>query len=75
MSDEWNNNLLTITASKCKDVIFAWGNFNVVKDTGRVYELSDMFPRAMALHINKNGSPKHPLYCKSDTKLIPFLTI
>lgn len=75
MSDEWNNNVLIVTAGKCKDVVFAWGDFNIVKDTGRVYELSEMFPRAMALHINKKGSPKHPLYCKSDTKLIPFLTI
>lgn len=69
---EWNDNMLTITKSKCKDVVFAWGSFDIVIETGRYFELLEMFPNAMALHINKNGSPKHPLYCKSDTKLIPF---
>lgn len=72
MSDEWNNNMLTVIASKCKDIVFAWGNFSVVKETGRDKELAEMFPKAKALFINKNGSPKHPLYCKDNTVLIPF---
>ena len=72
MSDEWNNNTLTVIASKCQDIIFSWGNFDVVKETGRDKELSEMFPNAKALHINKNGSPKHPLYCKSDSKFIQW---
>lgn len=29
-SDDWNNNMLTVMASKCKDVVFAWGNFKVI---------------------------------------------
>lgn len=74
MLDEWNNNMLTVIASKCKDVVFAWGNFDVVKESGRDKELIEMFPRAKALSINKNGSPKHPLYCKSDTLFIKFNT-
>jgi hypothetical protein len=68
----FNNNLLLEIGSKCKDVVFAWGNFDVVKETGRDKELCEMFPNAKALFVNKNGSPKHPLYCKSDTKLIEF---
>lgn len=72
MSKEWNDNVLTITASRCADVIFAWGNFDIVKATGRDLELIEMFPRAKALHINKNGSPKHPLYVRSDITLIAF---
>lgn len=72
MSAEWNNNMLTTTAYKCDgNVIFAWGNFKVVTETGRDKELIEMFPNAKALFINKNGSPKHPLYCKTDT--IPVL--
>ena len=70
---DWdNNNMLTVIEAKCKDVVFAWGNFQIVKDKGRDKELIKMFPNAKALCINKNGSPKHPLYCKSDSKLIPF---
>lgn len=72
VSDEWNNDLITVTASKCQDVIFAWGNFQVVREKGRDSELKEMFPHAKALHINKNGSPKHPLYCKSDIQPVIF---
>jgi hypothetical protein len=72
MSKEWNDNMLTVIASKCADVIFAWGNFEVVKSTGRDLELIEMFPNAKALHINKNGSPKHPLYVKGDVVPVKF---
>jgi hypothetical protein len=54
---------------KCDKVIFAWGNFNVF---GRDKEVRNMFPNAEVLHINKNGSPKHPLYVKSDVIPIPL---
>ena len=72
MSNEWNDNMISLIASKCDEVVFAWGNFNIVKETGRDIELIEMFPTAKALHINKNGSPKHPLYCKDKSTLIPF---
>jgi hypothetical protein len=72
MSKEWNDNMLTITASKCADVIFAWGNFEIVRETGRDAELIEMFPRAKALHINKNGLPKHPLYVRGDVVPVKF---
>ncbi len=71
---EWNDNMLTTIKAKCKDVVFAWGSFAIVKETGRDKELLEMFPNAKALFINKNGSPKHPLYCKSDTKLVEYQT-
>lgn len=51
-------------------VIFAWGAHKMAKE--REDYIFKMFPNAMALHINKNGSPKHPLYCKDSTKLIQF---
>jgi hypothetical protein len=72
MSKEWNDNMLTIIASRCQDVIFAWGNFDIVKSTGRDLELIEMFPNAKALHINKNGSPKHPLYVRGDVIPVKF---
>lgn len=59
-------------ASKCERVVFAWGNFKVVTDLGRDKELKGMFPNAYALQVNKNGSPKHPLYVKSDISPIPY---
>lgn len=72
MSAECNNNMLTVIASKCKAVVFGWGNFEIVRSTGRDKELIEMFPNAKALHINKNGSPKHPLYCKDNSSLINY---
>lgn len=72
MTDEWNNNMLTVIASKCETVVFAWGNFKIIKELGRDEELIQMFPNAKALYINKNGSPKHPLYCKEETPLIRY---
>lgn len=58
----------------CRAVVFAWGSFSVVQECRVDKELMQMFPDAMALHINKNGSPKHPLYCKSDTQFINYQT-
>lgn len=67
-----NNITLISIGRQCREIVFAWGNFPVVSETGRDQELKIMFPGAKALHINKNGSPKHPLYCKDNSKLIPF---
>lgn len=55
---------------RCGDIVFAWGNFKVAIERGM--SLAGYFKKAKALHINKNGSPKHPLYCRADTKLILF---
>ncbi|HNG68590.1 MAG TPA: DUF1643 domain-containing protein [Saprospiraceae bacterium] len=67
-----NDSELYEIMSKCKDAVFAWGNFEVVRDHGRDIQLSRMFPNALCLARNKNGTPKHPLYCKSDTILQPY---
>lgn len=67
-----NDTYIEYVASRCSDVVFAWGSFSVVKETGRDKELIEMFPNAKALYINKNGSPKHPLFCKAETKFIDF---
>lgn len=53
----------------CERIVFAWGNFQV---HGRDKEVKAMFSERWALHINKNGSPKHPLYCRKDSKLINY---
>jgi hypothetical protein len=72
MSEQINNDLLTINASKCKDVVCAWGNFKIVHDLGRDEELKAMFPRALCIGRNQNGSPKHPLFQKGETLLSDF---
>lgn len=56
----------------CDLIVCAWGNFNV---HGRDEDIKTMFPKAMALKVNKNGSPKHPLYCRTDTVLVNYDTI
>lgn len=59
-SDKW----LKRAAKACDEVVFAWGRW---ESNVRVQEIIDMFPKAKALVINKNGTPRHPLYVKSDT--------
>lgn len=71
---EWNDNMLTTSKYSCEDVVFAWGAFKIVKETGRDKELIKMFPRAKVLGFNKDGSPRHPLFCKGNTRLIPFIS-
>lgn len=68
--DTVNRQKLREISEKCEAIVFAWGNFKVVKEINRDKELEKMFPEAMALKINQNGSPKHPLYCKSNTKFV-----
>jgi hypothetical protein len=58
---DWNDNMLTIKKSVCKDVDFAWGKFPIIKETGRERELKEMFPNAFCIG-QKNGSPFHPLW-------------
>ena len=68
LNDEW----LVKVRALCKDVIFAWGNFKVVRFMERDIQISKMFPDALALFVNKNGSPKHPLFCRAKTIPVPY---
>lgn len=71
LTQEKNNRYLLDIGKICTDVVFAWGNFKEV-DNDVVRFLSSLFPNAKTLHVNKNGSPKHPLYCKAESTLQPF---
>jgi hypothetical protein len=65
-----NDYWLTEIAAYIQTVVFAWGNFKEAEK--RTKEVITKFPNAKALHINKNGSPKHPLYCRADSQLVSF---
>ncbi len=55
-----------------RPVLVAWGSNKAVKDRAAWfldrYSAFDLH----CLHINKDGNPKHPLYCKDNSKLIPY---
>lgn len=67
-----NDSYLIQIGEKCEEIVFAWGNFEEVTKHGRDKHMLTLFPHAKCLVKNKSGSPKHPLYVKGDTKLIPF---
>lgn len=51
-------------------VVCAWGAFKQAK-----LRANEVYPRIgnpLTLCILKDGSPKHPLYCKKDSQLIPY---
>ncbi len=65
-----NDTWLDDIAEKCEKIVFAWGNFKEAKEQSNY--VVKYFKDALCFTQNKNGSPKHPLYCKDDTKFIPF---
>lgn len=60
-NDFWLNDI----SKKCSKIFYVWGNFKVAEDRSK--EILDRFPEGYALVINKNGSPRHPLYVKANT--------
>ena len=64
-----NNSWLKKINLKCDKTIFAWGSFN--EATERAKEVVEMFD-GYALVINKNGTPRHPLYVKADIEPVPM---
>lgn len=52
-------------ANRLDLIVAAWGNHGSLKDRDR--EVQKFLKNKLhALHINKTGSPKHPLYVKAD---------
>ncbi len=68
--DDQNDLAIRVAADLCKEIIFAWGNFPEAKERGE--QLAKRYPKGKALEINKNGSPKHPLYVKGDRIPVPY---
>jgi hypothetical protein len=59
---------LYLMKNKCSKIICAWGNSFLKKINYTFLKQEKLF----CLGINKSGEPKHPLYLKSDIKLIDF---
>lgn len=60
-------------------IVPAWGNHgSFLGRSDKIKELIESYDtpeKILCLGFNKSGEPKHPLYVKSDTKLIEFLEL
>lgn len=55
-------------------VVCAWGNHGryLDQDKAVLALIEKSGHKARCLEINKNGTPKHPLYVRRETRLIPY---
>jgi hypothetical protein len=65
-----NDLTLLELASKASVVIAAWGKDG--KHLERDKDVIRLLPPLHCLKLNKDGTPAHPLYLRSDLKPIPF---
>lgn len=65
-NDKYVHNL----SQQCATIVFCWGNFKQAEY--RAKKFIKMFPGAMCFGKNSSGTPKHPLYLKATSTLIPF---
>ena len=67
-----NIELISEYSKKAKGgVVFCWGNFKQARERSK--DIIGMFPEALCIKQNNGGSPKHPLYCRDDSRLRPFV--
>lgn len=64
-----NDGWLEKIASKCKKIVFAWGSFS--EASKRAKQVIAQFG-GYALIINKDGSPRHPLYVPANIKPVKY---
>lgn len=68
---QFNTYHLLSAAKKCNRVVCAWGNhgdyMNRGNEIARMLTVNEV--EMFCLDVNKTGSPKHPLYCRDDSRL------
>ena len=70
---EENNRFLTQAVERCSTVALGWGTRGTLLDRDcQVISLLAGRKDVHCLGITKNGQPRHPLYLKGDTSLVPF---
>lgn len=65
-----NDTYLRVYAELSRDIVFAWGNFKEAELRAR--DIIQQFHSATCLGVNKNGSPKHPLYISAKAIQVNF---
>ena len=62
-----NLKIISELIKKSNLIVYAWGNL-----VSEPKELMKLIESPLCFGMNKNGTPKHPLYLRSDTKLQDF---
>lgn len=72
-----NDEAIRNALEHCKPLVVAWGNSVPKSHLGRVDRVMAIVKAVgmpvSCVKLNANGSPKHPLFVKGDTELVPFL--
>jgi hypothetical protein len=66
-SKKKNLKIISELIKKSDSIVYAWGNL-----VNEPTELMKLIEGPLCFGMNKNGTPKHPLYLRSDTKLQHF---
>ncbi len=66
-SKKKNLKIISELIKKSDLIVYAWGNL-----VSEPIQLRKLIESPLCFGINKNGTPKHPLYLRSDTKLQDF---
>ena len=66
--DQTNIKHIEIMKKKCMKTVVGWGNLGTYPEW-----LKNIVCKPMCFGTNKNGTPKHPLYLPSNTKLQKYL--
>lgn len=65
-----NDFYLKLYGNKSTEILCAWGSFKEAKN--RAKDVLKILHNTTALQINNDGSPKHPLYVKSNIKRLKY---
>lgn len=64
-----NDRMIRAYVDRSEFAVACWGNFKQAARRESIVRGIVGRERLRYLHINLNGSPKHPLYCKTSTKI------